>query len=329
MNKKTLIALAALAAGSAALAQSSVTLYGVADVGIGKGEGGKVNMISSTIGNHTSSHIGLRGVEDMGGGLKAGFNFEQAINMENGATGVADSTTWQRAANVWLGGNWGRFQMGRATTPSFNAMQTWDLMGLPGYAPAYFSFGFVGGDTGDRIDSLFSYKTPVWGGFSAELGYFAKGDDPLGNASSKRDKFDLGVTYVNGPLSAGVAYNKTKGYKANYGLGAKYNFGSFTLAASYQDSNNWAYANTPGAVGRVAGVTLGGMVNFGAMSVALDVVRPLKNEATFQNVTYKQKKYTNGALELKYALSKRTFFYGAYLRAEGTNNYSLGMQHRF
>ncbi|MDO5087048.1 MAG: porin, partial [Comamonadaceae bacterium] len=301
MNKKTLIALAALAAGSAALAQSSVTLYGVADLAVGKGEGGKVNMLSGTIGNHSHSYIGLRGVEDMGGGLKAGFNFEQIINMESGATGGANTTTWQRAANVWLGGNWGRFQMGRATTPSYNAMLAWDLMGLPNYAPAYYSFGHVGGNGGDRNDSLFSYKTPVWGGFSAELGYIAKGDDTF-HATAK-DKFDLGLTYVNGPLSAGVAYNKTKSHKANYGLGAKYNFGSFTLAASYQDSNNWGYPSTPGALGRVAGVTLGGMVNFGAMSVALDVVRQLKNEATLQNVVYKQKKYTDGALELKYALS--------------------------
>ncbi|RRD58220.1 porin [Comamonadaceae bacterium OH2545_COT-014] len=286
-------------------------------------------MISSTFGNHSNSYIGLRGVEDMGGGLKAGFNFEQIINMENGTVGVAaDSPTWQRAANVWLGGNWGRFQMGRATTPSYNAMLAWDLMGLPNYAPATFSLGFVGGNTGDRNYSLFSYKTPVWGGFSAELGYIAKGDDVSGNAS-QNDKFDLGVTYVNGPLSAGAAYNKVKSYKANYGLGAKYNFGSFTLAASYQDSNNWSIPGAPGAVGRVAGVTLGGMVNFGAMSVALDVVRQLKREATFQNVVYKDKKYTDGALELKYALSKRTFFYGAYFRVEGTNNYSLGMQHRF
>lgn len=322
MMKKTLLASAVLMVSGAAFGQSSVTLYGVADVSVGKAEGEKTQMHSSTTLNNSLSYLGFRGVEDLGGGLKSGFAFEQVINLENGATGQNDTSTWQRAANVWLGGNWGRLQLGRATTPSFNAMKTWDLLGLTPYSPASLSFGFVGGNAPDRQSSQISYKTPVWGGFSAEAAYVMKADN------NDNAKVDVALTYVNGPLSAGIAANKTKNHKTNYGLGAKYNFGAFTLAASYQDTRNWTYS-TAGARGRLSGLTLGGMAQFGAFSVALDVLRELKHDVDLNGSTLKQKKYTNGALEMKYSLSKRTSLYGVYLRYAGGNYYSLGAQHRF
>lgn len=324
MNKKTLITLAALAASGAAMAQSSVTLYGVADVAVGKLDGGKTNMLSSSVMNNSNSYIGLRGVEDLGGGLKAGFGFEQSLSLEDGETNFNGTATWSRSANMWLGGNWGRIRLGRGDTPSYSAWQAWSLLGVPNYDPVIRSLSGIGGNSNIYDNSLFSYKTPVWGGFSAEIGYIAKGDDANGNS-----KVDVGLTYVNGPLSAGLAYNKAKAHKANYALGAKYSFGAFTLAAGYYDTSNWSYPNMPGAVGKLKGVTLGGQMNFGAMSVGLDVLRLLKNEYVLNSVLTKQKKYTNGLLEMKYALSKRTFFYGAYLRDWGGNNYSLGVQHRF
>lgn len=319
MMKKTLLASAVLMVSGVALAQSSVTLYGVADVAVGKESGEKAQMKGNSLINNSVSYLGFRGVEDLGGGLKVGFNLEHAVNLENGA----NLTGWGRAANVWLGGNWGRLQMGIATTPSFNAMQIWDLMGLANYSPAYFSFGFVGGNTPDRQNSQISYKTPVWGGFSAEVAYVMKADN------NDNAKVDVALTYVNGSLSAGIAVNKTKNHKTNYGLGAKYSFGNFALAASYNDTRNHAYPGYPGATGRVSGVSLGGSAQFGAFSVALDVVRELKYDVEYQGVTHKEKKYTNGTLEMKYALSKRTFFYGVYHRHVGENNYGLGVQHKF
>ena len=76
--KKNLLALPALTIVSGtALAQSSVTLYGVADVGIGKMSGQKTGMISGDVVNHTTSYIGFRGIEDLSGGLKTGFRLEQ------------------------------------------------------------------------------------------------------------------------------------------------------------------------------------------------------------------------------------------------------------
>ena len=102
--KKSLIALAVLAASGVAFAQSSVTLYGVADAGIGKIEAGgndgsdKTEFISGSTMNNGTSRLGVRGVEDLGGGLKAGFQFETGLDLDNGAQ--ADTAFWARQANV-------------------------------------------------------------------------------------------------------------------------------------------------------------------------------------------------------------------------------------
>lgn len=333
--KKTVFALAALTATGAVLAQSAVTLYGVADVGLGKYAGGKTVMLSTSGLNSSDSYLGLRGVEDLGGGLKAGFQFEQAINLKDGSTDdrIAGLTQYQRAANLWLGGSWGTFRMGRAFTPSHNAVAVWDVMGGANNSIVQWTYGEVLGRHNFRNNSQFSYKTPDVGGFSAELGYVFKADN------NDRSKLDLGLTYVSGPLRAGLAYNKTKGLKANYALGAQYSFSHFVLGAGYYHARNTVMADDfgvelPGA-GRASGFSLGGRVNFGAASVALDVTRDTKSEYEWGGVTSKSKKRTNAVLEGRYAFSKRTFAYATYLRYDtnvqgiGNNHYLIGLRHNF
>jgi len=80
--KKSLIALAVLAASGAAMAQSSVTLFGVADVGVTYVDGAR-NWTGLTSGQ-LISRIGFRGTEDLGGGLKANFWMEAGVNLDNG-----------------------------------------------------------------------------------------------------------------------------------------------------------------------------------------------------------------------------------------------------
>ncbi len=333
--QKKLITLAALLATSGAMAQSSVTLYGVADVGVGKNKylgDPKVRMQSSSLLNTSDSYLGFRGVEDLGGGLKVGFNFEQAINLRDGSTDERNpyrytSTMWQRAANLWVGGNWGTFRLGRAFTPSRNAVATWDVMGGANNSVVAWAYNRVGGNTDDRNSSQFSYKTPDLSGFSAEIGYVLKADN------NDRSKVDLGLTYVNGPLRAGLAYNKTKNLKANYALGAQYSFGAFMVGAGYYNARNFVMHDNgvvvPNAAGRINGFSLGGRVNFGAASVALDVARDTKSDYVLNGVTEKVKKHTNAVLEGRYSFSKRTFAYASYMRFAGTNNYIVGLRHDF
>ncbi len=310
--KKSLIALAVLGFTGAAMAQSSVTLYGVADAGIARTQtfdanGDKVSkngMTSAGLMNNGTSRLGVRGVEDLGGGLKAGFNFETGLSLKDGATSTAGAGYWGRAANLWLGGNWGTFKMGRTLNPSFYGVAVWELTGVANYSVIGNTYSVAG--SGARNSSQFSYKTPNLGGFSAELGYIMK-DDNGGNA-----KWDLNAIYANGPIAAALSVNKQKGSKTNYALGGRYNFGSFAAAASYND------VNVAGLKRR--GFSLGGTANLGAFAVTLDLTRDTKNDLS-------GKKYTNGVLEGKYALSKRTFIYAAYLRLDSTNNYGIGLRH--
>ncbi|AKU67154.1 hypothetical protein ADJ79_07860 [Ottowia sp. oral taxon 894] len=105
----------------------------------------------------------------------------------------------------------------------------------------------------------------------------------------------------------------------------------FTLAASYNDARNHEVADDAGnvlGVNRRSGFTIGGLVKFDNVSVALDVARDTKHQNAYDS-TVKYKKYTNAVVEAKYALSKRTFLYADYLRLDSTNNYGVGLRHNF
>ncbi|MBP8821949.1 MAG: porin [Giesbergeria sp.] len=305
--KKSLIALAVLAASGAAMAQSSVTMYGVADLSLAKANGVSAQMSGNGVMNNGNSRLGVRGVEDLGGGLKASFNFEQGINAESGAT---DAATWQRAAWLALSGGFGRFQMGRTLTPSFWGVAAWELTGTANYSAVANQFGFAGGPT--RNNSVFMYTTPNMGGFSGTLGYIAKPDNG-GNA-----KVDANLIYANGPLAVALSYNKVNSQPKGLALGAAYDFGMFKLAGSLQDA--------PGAS---KGFTIGGTVPVGPVALTLDIAR--ENGDNMKN--------TDVLLEAKYALSKRTFAYGVYYKdgdagggvykTGAKNHFGLGVRHNF
>jgi len=271
--KKSLIALAVLAASGAAMAQSSVTMYGVADLSLAKASGVSAQMSGNGLMNNGNSRLGVRGVEDLGGGLKASFNFEQGINAESGAT---DAATYQRAAWLALSGGFGRFQMGRTLNPSFYGVAAWELTGTANYSVVGNQFGFTG--EGPRTNSVFQYTTPNMGGFSGTIGYTAKPDNS-GNA-----KTDLNLIYANGPIAAALSYNKTNTLKSNVALGGSYDFGMFKLAGSLQDDKQI----------NAKGFTLGGTVPVGPVALTLDIAR--QTNSGFKN--------TDVLLEAKYALSK-------------------------
>ena len=305
--KKSLIALAVLAASGVAMAQSSVTMYGVADLSLAKSNGISAQMSGNGVMNNGNSRLGVRGVEDLGGGLKASFNFEQGINAEQGKT---DANTFQRAAWMALSGGFGKFQMGRALTPSFYGVAAWELTGAANYSAVANQFSFAGAPS--RNDSMFAYSTPNMGGFSGTLGYIAKPDNG-GNA-----KVDMNLIYANGPVAVGLSYFKVQNQPKGLALGGSYDFGMFKLAASLQDA--------PGAS---KGFTLGGTVPVGPVALTLDIAR--ENGTGMKN--------TDVLLEGKYALSKRTFAYAVYYKdgaAPGNvyktgakNHIGLGVRHNF
>ena len=335
MMKKSLIALAVIAASGAAMAQSSVTLYGVADAGIGRdkiadGPNAKTRVTDGTDNvNNGASRVGFTGVEDLGNGNKVGFQFEAGLSLANGST---DANFWQRQANVFVGGNWGTIKAGRQFTVTHLAEGAYELMGLPNYSVIRGTYNAIG--IGARADAALAYISPNFGGFTAAVAFVSKN-----NTGLNHNVWDAGLIYNNGPIGAGLSVNKgLDDGKTNYQLGARYNFGNFAVAASYHQASGNDYVaptaadpiGTPDLVRR--GFSLGGQATFGAFTVTLDVTRDTKREVGFDAATgakIKGKKYTNAVLEAKYALSKRTFFYGDVLRLDGTTNWGLGIHHSF
>ena len=333
--KKSLIALAALAAVTAASAQSSVTLYGVADAAIGvtnhPGEGlanDKYQLISSNVLNNGNSRFGFRGVEDLGGGLKAGFNFEGGVVLGTGAGNTSGGNLFSRAANVSLMGGFGEVRLGRTLTTSFYSVYSWELTGTANYSVVANQFGF--GGPGPRDSNVMMYNSPNFGGFSFSASNIAKGNGTtLDNAGNPAGKYDLSATYANGPVVASLAYNKVNNGNVGAVLGGKYNFGVVQVAASYN-----RYKNNAGNI-LARGYTLGASGQFGPVILTVDAARDTEYSDT------------DFLLEAKYPLSKRTFLYAAYLRdgkgkitgtnpiVAGTtgnqniNGYTLGVRHNF
>ncbi len=299
--KKTLIALAVLAASGAAMAQSSVTLYGVADVALAKQTGGKFRAWANDVANNGNSRFGLKGTEDLGGGLKVSFNYEAAVNLADGT--INSPNMFQRAAFVAVSGGFGELSAGRRLTPSFFGIAAYELTGTANYSAMGNTFGF-GGSPAVRNTAQVAYTTPNMNGFKATLGTILAGNNG-GNA-----KTDLNATYNQGPLALGVTYNKVSGQEAGKSFGGSYDLGQFVVAASVQDP-----------VGVLKGYTIGGTAKLGANSVTLDLAHNSGGP----------KSYTNYVLEAKEPLSKRTFLYQVYYR-DGNVSKSIvgaGLRHNF
>lgn len=335
MMKKTLVALAVLGASGLAAAQSSVTLYGIADGGIGRARYMNPTAKTQFMGgnwlvNNTPSRIGLKGTEDIGGGNVVGFTFETGLSLDDGGSvefqggpqlfGTGTGTHfWDRDANVFVAGSWGAFKAGRQVTPTHIAEYAYDLTGLANYSVmrgTYRANAFTA-----WADAALAYVTPNMGGLQAAVAFVSKNNIP----GATKNVWDLGAWYNNGGLGIGASVNKglDAAGKTNYQLGAKYGFGNFTVAASYHN----AVEDVTDAIRR--GFGLGVQAKFGAFTVTLDATRDTKNEWVVAPGVLPGKKYTNALLEAKYSLSKRTFFYADVLRLDGTNNWGLGIQHQF
>ena len=128
--KKTLIALAAVAATSAAFAQSSVTMFGIVDLGITSIDEGNERITSVSNEGQASNRLGFRGVEDLGGGMKASFWLEGGFAADDGtATG---GFQFNRRATLGLSGGFGEIRLGRDYTPTFYNHSAYTVFGTNG-----------------------------------------------------------------------------------------------------------------------------------------------------------------------------------------------------
>ena len=221
--KKSPISLAILAlaaaAGGAAQAQSNVQVYGLLDVGVENANNSSATGGSNTrviSGGMNTSRWGIRGTEDLGGGLKAVFNLEGGILMD---TGAQDGALFRRQAYVGLEGAFGRVVVGRSFTSVYDTVIGYDPMG---FAP-YYSWATSGPATG-----------PSKYGFTTGYDNLIKYAGTFGN-------FRFGANYAAGEQTTGVADS------AKMGATVADKFGPANVMATYERNNG----NTVAATGMI------------------------------------------------------------------------------
>lgn len=213
MKMRQGIALAALLSTVAGIshAQSSVTLYGVADVGVEyltnvpSATGGE-NQLRMSSGNMSTSRWGLRSTEDLGGGLKAIFELESGISIDTGSNN--SSKMFDRGAYVGLSGGFGAITLGRQTTPLYDTAILLDPMG---FAPRYSLFRSDDVIAG-RADNSIKYKGTFAGLTASGLYSFGRTNAGEIPGQTKVDRsFGGSLSYANGPLMVGVVYDQYQG----------------------------------------------------------------------------------------------------------------------
>lgn len=271
--KKTLIALAALAA-TGAFAQVSV--YGRLDVGYAattntaNGVDTKANGVVSH--NSVSSMWGIQGSEDLGGGMKANFKLEQDLYTANGNVGVSGSSAgagvtssslaatpgtvttqvgFNRTSLLGLSGGFGTVSFGRDYVPTFKLVGATDINGLSRVSTVGLS-----ANTGvSTTDSVVFYSTPVMSGFQVNVAY--RNADQSAATETSQKLTNLTATYTNGPLMVGAGTGSTEARSAGanatainlsaFGgssittaekvsgnvIAGSYDFGSFKLVGNY------------------------------------------------------------------------------------------------
>ena len=208
--KKLAFALAALPAAFAAQAQSNVTLYGLIDVGIehvnhASASGDAVTRVTS--GGLNTSRWGLRGNEDLGGGLKAVFQLEGAVAAD---TGALDGQLFGRQANVGLEGGFGRVVAGRSYTTAYDFISPFDPMG---YASQYSwaTGGSVSSPSGYGMATAFDNLLKYQGSFGAFKLGASYGFGEVAGADSAGRRYALGASYAAGAFSAAITGERVNG----------------------------------------------------------------------------------------------------------------------
>jgi GBP family porin len=345
--KKSLLALAALGMfAGAAHAQSTVTLYGIVDIGIlytnnANAAGNSAWQMAS--GNESGSRWGLTGAEDLGGGTKAIFKLENGFNPNNGTLGQG-GREFGRQAYVGLSNkSFGTFTLGR----QYNAVQDYLApLDVASTLTQYATHPYDNDNLNNtfRTDNSVKYVSPTIGGFQAEGLYGFSNSTGFANNRS----YSIGATYGMGPLNVAAAYayvqnpNVAGGAVSGtipavrvqqWGLGATYAFGPATIGLLYTGSLYSNFVGTPATATTAAipGTTAianraGGTIHFnnyeGSFRFQLTPALVLAVGETYTGVRQAgvSGHFWQTNLGADYNLSKRTDVYLTGIYQHATNN---------
>jgi predicted porin len=363
MKKSVLaMAVAAALAGFGTVAQADTTLYGSARVSVDYDEfDTDYNLVNGIVvprnkGSdawdmyNNASRLGVRGEEDLGGGLSAIYQYEFGVDITEGGTGFNSN----RPKWVGLkGSSWGSVTAGTQWTPYYNVIGVGDIFNS---SKIFDNETYLGNTFGLRMDNSLIYSSPNWSGFGFQAMLVMNGScgvsDPqthsdlcktnnnndnklYGNLSDSVDLWNISVSYKNGPFFAGATYIALEGddfafsdsrisppYNWDgdqWGVAFGYNSGPFAVTLAYEDGD----VNTLN-YGTTQNIYLTGQYTFGnnIIRAAYGFTSPDDNLVTFRDVNgdiiaeREQDDANNWVLGYQYNFSKRTRLWFEYVGNE-------------
>lgn len=321
---------------SAALAQGTVSLYGLLDASAGSfQDAGNPRLREAASGKMSTSFLGIRGREDLGGGLRAEFVLEQFLRVDSGSNGRFNGDAfWARNAYVGLGGAWGTLQLGRNTTPLFVSTLLFNAFGDSfGFSPSIRQLftprsgqAFLG-DTG--WNNSVGYASPVVAGLSA-VGLVNAGE---GAANATGANSSLALRYSGASLAASATWQQVKNgattvpagwqRQSTWQVGASYDLKALKLFAQWSEVDTRAAQSTDASL-----LSVGAAVPLGQGRLIAQAGRS-RTQLLASKVTHST--YSAGYV---HAASKRTDLYTVLMtdrltnRAEG-RTVAAGIRHRF
>jgi len=316
--KKSLIALAVLAASGAAMAQSSVTLFGRLDAGFKSvstettGAAPKASVTQTKIDDSTlrTTYWGLKGSEDLGGGLKANFDLQAGFNID---TGAGNAGLFERQATVGLSGGFGSVNLGRVYTSYYSLYGATNNITDGNVATTGGIWASGVARTTVRASNAVRFDSANFGGVS---GSFTYGINEAASPASDKNGSNISfhVKYAAGPLLAGVAYEEVKAAylspaaaptaTKNTLVAGSYDLGVAKLTGGYNTASNATRDDKEYQLG----------VNVPVGSSAIVMVGYTNSNSTGANLAeLNSKGYTFAG---SYNLSKRTSLYAAYVNTE-------------
>lgn len=283
MKRVVIAGLLAPFALGAAWAQSSVTLYGRINLSAESLDAGGVKT-KQLVDN--ASRLGFKGVEDMGGGLKAGFVLEHRFGAD---TGLPAATFWAGQSEVYLSGGFGTVRLGQFTSEAYFATADW--------------IGWHNHDTGTSSDALYAFlgrsaNKVAWRAPEFVAGLGVEVAISLGEGGGRVRQYDAAVNYNAGPLSLGAGYQSADD-STQFALRGSYAIGPAMLGAYVQRHDD--ATNGSRTIFRVAGMyTLGASEFHANIGKAGEYARLAGSDATQWTLAY------------NYNLSQRTKVYAWY-----------------
>ncbi|AWI76843.1 porin [Parazoarcus communis] len=330
--QKKLIALAVAGLMSApAFAQSNVTVYGLFDIGLAhysdSATSGKANRTALDQGFLNGSRLGFKGVEDLGNGLKASFQYEFNVGVDNGG-----DVGGGRQTVLALSGNFGTLALGRQYTPQFNLYGEVDPFGAGSVANVA-NISRVQ----TRLDNLVAYVSPSFSGFNVTAGYTMQASGQEVDNDNGVRVWAVSPVYKNGPIYVGLNYHVAKDDATNaevqkrMDIGASYDFGMVKVSGTYGRDNSETLAGVDNAA-KYWMLGVSAPVGVGKVMASYNSYKDLdglKGEADMWAVGY------------EHPLSKRTKVYAIYASIDNDDttksvdgsDYQKGLQvaiqHRF